>query len=627
MSRPPAPPADWAVGVAAGVLTAIVGSTIVWAIGITLISLRWWHAPLLWLAASGTWLSAHAPMALHKLGLPWTIAPVAPISQWPAGLDTQIGWATGSALAIGGVTGLVAGIWAAEVPAEQRVGGRYLVNSPHRYARRLRRRERADGVRIHAQIPLARDRERRHLLAIGGTGSGKTQVLHRLISGSIPRGDQQLIFDYKGDLTSQYYDPATTLIAPWDGRSAAWDIAADVPDLAAARELAAALIPLPRSGDPKWANGARQILTGLIVALQQQSYTWTVADLSRVASADGETIAATLRQHFPEAAALLTNPTTNPATSYLASLIDYLAPIHDLARLTSTEPDDTRPRWSVRRWLDGDASPRVIVGHDQGQADLSRFMIAALLRLVLQRVGSADFDKPAAPTWLFLDEFIQAGQIESLVNIAEVARAKDIRLVLACQSIERLREVYGRDAADGLAGGVGTLVIGRCRGETARWASEQVGAQQLERYRASVGDNGGTRHWDRVSEPVMRPEAFDADLGTRGRGRRVSNRLLLLAGGNAVAQLDWPLWILRAIAPAHVPRTDSRGSNASMSGGATANPDASLSPAGAPAQSDGESPAEATGATERAASTRATRLARLKAASRAQADGADAGPE
>jgi hypothetical protein len=405
---------------------------------------------------------------------------------------------------------------------------------------------------IHPAIPLALARERLHFLLVGGSGSGKTQVIHRLILSAAARQDQQLIYDFKGDLTSEYYDSENTiLLAPWDARSARWDIAADVPNIAAARELAAALIPLPETSDAKWASGGRQILTGLIVALQAaQPGQWSIHDLARAVSADGETLAATLRTYFPEAAHLLINPDQNPAVSYISSLTDYLAPVHDLARMW---PHDATERWSVRRWLEGHERRRVIVGHNQGQADLAQFLLRAVLRLVLQRVGSPEFTAAAVPTWLFLDEFLQAGKIDSILSIAETARSKDVRVVLACQDFSRVKDIYGHDPADALAGTLGTVLIGRSRGETAQWASRLAGEKQLDRFRASASKSGGTTNWDRVSEPVMRPEAFDATLGTIGRGKKLTNRLLMLAGGDTIGRIDWPLYRPPVIAEAHVP--------------------------------------------------------------------------
>lgn len=556
MSAPRTPDARPAEGWTIGGLVFAGVAAGVWAVLLATYT-HWWDSPWNWAAGSLSWIVWQIDRLLNSLHLrahiPLVRPTPAPPSDWSPALRWAIAWRDSIALAAGLFAGIHCGIRAgAAPPAERYVSGRRLVRSPKQYARTIRQREAADGLRIHPKIPLSKNRESQHFLLLGLSGSGKTQVVHRLIRNARARGDQSLVYDYKGDLTAKYLDDATTvLLAPWDARSVAWDIAADVPDIASARELAAALIPLPQTGDSKWAAGARQVLTGLIVALQTtQPGQWSIHDLSRTVSADGKALAATLRQYFPEAEPLLADPTRNPGLSYIASLLDHLAPVHDLARLWST---DDNARWSVRRWLDGGEAPRVIVGHNEGQAELSGFMLRAVLRLILQRLGSPDFQRAPVPTWLFLDEFIQAGEIEPLLSIAEIARSKDVRAVLACQTISRLREIYGQNTADALVDTIGTVLVGRSSGATAQWASGEAGDQRLDRFQASTSKTGGSTSWQRVKEPTMPPEEFDARLGTFGRGRYLTNRLLMLAGGDEIGLIDWPLLRVPTVTQAYVP--------------------------------------------------------------------------
>ncbi len=179
------------------------------------------------------------------------------------------------------------------------------------------------------------------------------------------------------------------------------------------------------------------------------------------------------------------------------------------------------------------------------------------MRMIFQRVGDADFKRPKAPTWLFLDEFVQAGRIESLLPIAEIARGKDLRLVLACQDIARIRDVYGRDSAESLANMIDTKILGRTSGSCAQWASDLAGKTQMRRYSRSITTNGDKQvsiqgSYQRSEEPVFRTEDFGSELGTHVLNGATVNRLLVLAGGNTLGLLDWPLTILPRIAAAHV---------------------------------------------------------------------------
>lgn len=547
--RPPARPED---GIALGALVAIVLT-----IGLLLAALLWHYgsvavsadtAGYLRTGAADLWWLLHHPRAFARPALPWLLLP-----PW------QYAVITGVSASAGIVTGIAVG----RTPAGVRyVRGRRITENAKFFAGSLAAREKADGLFLHPRVRLSREQERRHLLLIGGTGSGKTQVLAPLAARAINRGDQTLIYDYKGDITESLYSDNSLLIAPWDKRGAIWDIARDVSDIFAARALAAALIPLPQgAGDDQWARGGRQIFTGLIVAQQCAGGNWTVADLALAASSGIEEMAAVMRRHWPEALPLLTgSPRT--AASYVSTMTAGLAGLHDLSRAWR---ENTGPRFSIRDWLAGKSASNLIIQHNEAQGDLARLLLRMCLRLALQEISQPKFECAELPVWLFLDEFLQAGQIEMLLSIAETARSKNVRLVLTAQDINRIRDVYGHEQAAALAGLVGTLILGRSRGVNARWASEIAGQTVVERYSRSVstqtGREGGSvqSQWREQVEPVFRAENFDAQLGAYPRKwwqvwrPRLVNRLLVLAGGDTIGQLAWPLTVLPKIAPAHVP--------------------------------------------------------------------------
>src|SRR5699024_4505924 len=102
----------------------------------------------------------------------------------------------------------------------------------------------------------------------------KTQILKRLITQIIARGDRLIIWDVKGDYTADFgRTKGAVLLAPWDRRAAAWDVGADVPGRADARELAARLVRAPSSGAPDmWSNGARIILSAYIMHVQSVAH-------------------------------------------------------------------------------------------------------------------------------------------------------------------------------------------------------------------------------------------------------------------------------------------------------------------------------------------------------------------
>jgi hypothetical protein len=62
-----------------------------------------------------------------------------------------------------------------------------------------------------------------HVLVVGGVGAGKSTFMRPLLSRIVASGDRLLCFDPKGEFTAAL--PSTVIVAPWDKRSYAWDIA------------------------------------------------------------------------------------------------------------------------------------------------------------------------------------------------------------------------------------------------------------------------------------------------------------------------------------------------------------------------------------------------------------------
>ena len=86
---------------------------------------------------------------------------------------------------------------------------------------------------------LSFGRAREHFLVLGSTGSGKTALLKRLMATVLPRVGapgfrcRAMVYDAKKDMYSVLRsmgisEDKIVVVNPFDARSAAWDIAADV---------------------------------------------------------------------------------------------------------------------------------------------------------------------------------------------------------------------------------------------------------------------------------------------------------------------------------------------------------------------------------------------------------------
>jgi hypothetical protein len=437
-------------------------------------------------------------------------------------------------------------------PAVRHIAGRRLFRGTEAL-RRLKRASTQEcslsgaGLRMHATFPwrLSLDRETRHFLVTGSVGSGKTQIILSLILGAIERGDRLVIFDNKGDYTRCL--PGVALFAPWDARSEVWHIAQDCRDAQDARELAARLIPA--GDDPVWHQSARQILTAVILKLQQEvPGRWTWGDLYRAVTASTEELLAAVGTYTPEARHILEMP-GKTAQSVLINLGAHLGLVADLAAAWSPSDSAVEP-FSFTEWLQNDDDPRrVVVLQGSGRyGELARAYIQSVIALMSGRINSPAFvESSQRKLWIFLDEFAQLGQLREFAPLLEIGRSKGIRVVLGTQDFSQIKELYGDHTASSWGSMVGTQIVARVNaGETANFiARDLIGERTVDRVVVHQGKREPAR---REQELVIEPAELGSDLGVDRRGVRA-----LILGYTDAYLLRWPLTRLPEIRPPSVP--------------------------------------------------------------------------
>ena len=429
------------------------------------------------------------------------------------------------------------------------VRGVRLHRTPKAAARALKpARGEAPGIALHPKIRLSEHQECRHILIVGGAGSGKTTILNPVIRQIINRKDRVLIFDFKGDFTSSLPGPLT-LLAPADARSARWVVGRDIGTRLEAEALAETLIPLPAgSGDAIWARGARGLLIGLIAHLQTtKPNAWDFADLAQIASrtlTDYKLLCEIVEREHPPARAFLMGRDSKTTASFLAELSGALSHVINLG-VASAAANPKAGTWSVRGWLrDSSKFPRaVVLGYRPSSKELSQAFLASIIEQVVRQVASMSDCKPdARRLWLVLDEVPQCGRIPSISDALVTLRSKGVRVVLGLQSIAQIEQVYDRHTATIWASSTATKILCALQSpQDQRWAADLLGEREVERFVGQTQTSGGAGSasrslaWQKVREPVMMPAQFGHDLGVNKKGPRA----LLLAGGQA-AMLNWP---------------------------------------------------------------------------------------
>lgn len=466
---------------------------------------------------------------------------------WPltARFDIAAVLATLAAIAITLITGK-------GFPDTRIIAGRQLYegSAAHRHLKSISDDETevsGHGLKLHPSFKwhISRDRETRHFFLMGSVGGGKTQIIMPLILAAIKRGDKLIIYDNKGDFTSSLTVPFA-LLAPWDARSDAWDVAKDCVNAQDARELAARLIP--EGNDPMWHMAARQVLTAIIMKLQaEHGHGWTWRDLHNLSCSSQTDLLSIVQIYQPESRHLL-EAEGKTTQGVLINFSASMAIVSDLAAAWGCSPSERR--FAFSNWLKDDQPRRkVVILQGSGRyPELMRGYVQSAIALLAGRINSPEIgDSKSRRLWLVLDEFPQLGKLTGVASILEVGRSKGVCVVLGAQDIAQVQDIYGQFVGRTWGSLVGTQIIVRVNaGETSQFiAKEVIGYATIEKR---ILHEGRPQVAQTQQQLVVEPSDLSDYLGTDKKGVRA-----VMLGMHDSNILTWPFTATKKIREATVP--------------------------------------------------------------------------
>ena len=323
-----------------------------------------------------------------------------------------------------------------------------------------------------------------HFAVIGSTGSGKTILIRILMQSVLPdigkgKDTRALVYDAKQDSMSMLSGIAPhaeiLLLNPFDKRGVAWDMAKDITSPTTAQQVATILIPEAKNlSQPFFSDAARHLLSGVLISLiRNKPGKWTFRDVVLI-MAEQERLKSALE--------------VCPATSSISK--QYLHDGQTAKNVMSTVATKMQKyhfvaaAWeraersiSLREWLSSESI--LVLGNDEA----TRTALDAINQVIFKRLSElilAQNESESRRTWIFLDELRQAGNLQGLSSLLTKGRSKGTCVVLGYQDIEGLREVYGTQLANEIAGQCANKAILRCdSADTARWASALFGQSEV----------------------------------------------------------------------------------------------------------------------------------------------------
>lgn len=329
-------------------------------------------------------------------------------------------------------------------------------------------------------VPVPDAFEPEHILLCGAPGTGKTNLIIKMLEGIRQKGKRAIVYDTAGTFVEKFYRPGKDIILnPLDCRTAEWSPWGDVPRDYHYDQIAESTIP-EKHGDPFWAKASRGTLVAVLRKLAREGEMLVSVLLDRLLRSKLKDLAAFAAG--TDAAAFISLEGERTSAGIQAELASVMRSFSYL--------DDTTKGLSIRDWVaneDGDHWLFITVKADQLPS--LRPLITVWLDIAISAIMSLVPDRKRR-LYCVIDELPTLQKLPSLSDFLARARKYGGCGILGFQSYPQLEATYGIQDAAAITGYCSTWVALRANDTpTAKHVSENLG--QVEQVEANEGMSYG----------------------------------------------------------------------------------------------------------------------------------------
>lgn len=354
-------------------------------------------------------------------------------------------------------------------------------------------------------FPLIAGSEVQHLLVHGTVGTGKSQLIMKIMDALRARGDRVIVYDKGCALIPHYFDAGQDVILnPFDTRCANWDMWSEAPRDSDFENMAESLIPMHGESDPFWVNAARTVFASVASTMRKDPGRSIEKLLKLLLTGEFSHLEEYLKG--TAAATLVSGKIEKTAISIRSVITTYLKSLQSLEGLSEAG----NPPFSIRDYILNDHHRGWLFISSNGESHkalrplMSMWLAQASLTLL-----SLTPDRNRR-IWFICDELPSLHKLPLLgETIAEVRKFGGCFL-LGMQSFSQLTKVYGQSGARELFDLLNTRFFFRSpSSEMARLVASELGEEEIEESREnySYGANsirdGISLGNQRVTRPIV----------------------------------------------------------------------------------------------------------------------------
>lgn len=352
----------------------------------------------------------------------------------------------------------------------------------------------------------------RHILLLGGSGSGKSNTIHQMVAGVMSHAGKDsinIIFDTKADYyhhrsfrrpgdyvlgNSQEFRDVSGIWNLFDELTIDGEDSVDVE--ANAREIASVLFKGRGSEtQPFFANAARDLFASTLVyfvrRFKERPSAWADMlnneDLFRfIMLADATHYTKYLKRYSD-----LRGVLTYFGDGSSAQALGVFAELHSMAYdcfqgVFRMKPTRARRSFSVRRSVREKGGRNLFIEYDMALGETLTPVYSLLVDLALKEALSS---KAEGRTYLFLDELKLLPRVSHLEDALNFGRGKHISVTAGLQSVDQMTDCYGKEKGQVMLGGFGNVIAMKTSDPASREYISRLFGPNLIAYRYDTVSN------------------------------------------------------------------------------------------------------------------------------------------
>jgi len=354
-------------------------------------------------------------------------------------------------------------------------------------AKQIKKRGGASNVVIDS-LPVVAGSEVAHFLVHGTTGTGKTQLISKVLDCLRKTNDKVLIYDKGGVYTSTFYrGKQDRLLNPLDARSENWDLWSEARVASDFANIAASLIPENKETEPYWVNSARTLFANVAYSMQEdkdRSIKKLLQLLLKSKLKDLYTYIADT-----EAVSLLSDKLEKTALSIRSVITTYIKSLGFLTGLEQTSKSD----FSIIDWMHRDTGDQwLFIPSNASQHESLRPLISMWFSMASISLLSLLRNK-GSRIWFICDELPSLHQQPFLANTMAESRKFGGCFILGMQNYAQLENIYNPIGAKDIFDLMNTRFFFRNpSAEIAELVSRELGSEEVEEIRENYSYGANT---------------------------------------------------------------------------------------------------------------------------------------